>query len=199
MTRRRPARPRRRAPTRRVAALAALATTSLLAQQPYDVALRDGLLSIRSNGAPITEIAQALAAETGVSFVVTGDAGTPITTEIVDEPFAKAVAKLSPNHLLVTDGESENAAVVEVVLMLDDAASGGDGGDGGFLPSGAPADEIIGGEETLPLEDTGIEPPVEMLDQDPMSTDGASESGFQDDGSGVNDGFDPATEQPLGQ
>lgn len=116
------------------------------AQQPFDVALRDGLLSIRANDAPIGALAEALSGETGVSFVVTGDPAVAITTEIVDEPLDRAVAKLFPNHLLVRDGKSADAPITEVVLLLDDESGSGGGGEG-FLPSGAPADEIVGGEE----------------------------------------------------
>ena len=180
-----------------LASAALLGAAPLLAQQPWDIALRDGLLSIRANGAPMIDLAAALTAETGVSFVVTGDAGSPVTTEIVDEPFAQAVAKLSPNHLLVKEDESAGGAVVEVVLMLDDASSGGAGGGDGFLPSGAPADEIVGGEEELPpLEDAGFDDTLQP--EDPMASDG----GFSASPEGqplLDDGSDPADAVPVEQ
>ena len=170
-----------------LAALGLLAPSGALAQQPFDIALRDGLLSIRANGASVTELAAALAAETGIDFVVTGDAGATITTEIVDEPFVKAVAKLSPNHLLMREDKNPDSAVTEVVLILDESGGGGGGGDG-FLPSGAPADEIYGDEqafssEPLPIEEMPMnEVPFDETVQ-PVGADG----GFGD----AQDGIDP--------
>jgi len=204
--------PRARRRTRTLSRLVAAATAllgsaPLVAQQPYDIALRDGLLSIRANGAAIMDLAEALAAETGVSFVVTGDTGTPITTEIVDEPFARAVAKLSPNHLLVKDGKSADAAVVEVVLMLDDADGGG-GGNDGFLPSGAPADEIIGGEEMQPMEDPGFDQTQEVermqdvgqADEQLQGQQYYAPDGSLQDGTELpDDGIDPESDQPPAQ
>ena len=63
--------------------LALLGASTATAQQSFDIAMRDGLLSIRANGASVTELAAALAAETGINFVVTGNGGTPITADIV--------------------------------------------------------------------------------------------------------------------
>ena len=191
---------------------AAVAGTAL-AQQPFDVALRDGLLSIRANDAPAVALAEALAGETGVSFVVTGDPQQAITVEIVDEPFDRAVAQLSPNHLLMRDGERADAPVIEVVLMLDDApdGSGGAGGGAEFLPSGAPAEEIVPDSELA-------QPQGELIDQaaqqlapekiefrgkgglgagagaDPLSV----ESGLTVSEPGLEPGLDPDG-QPLGQ
>lgn len=133
---------RRRARPATLAALA-LVCAAALAQQPFDVALRDGLLSIRANAAPAAALAEALAAETGVRFVVTGDGSSPLTAEIVAEPLEKAIAKLSPNHLLVREGDGADAPVIEIVLMLDEGGGGGGAGGGEFLPSGAPAAEIV--------------------------------------------------------
>lgn len=138
-------------PRRRALLVLALLASGAEGQAPLDVALRDGLLSVRAVAAPATALAEALANETGVRFVVAGDGARPITTEIVEEPLEKAIAKLSPNHLLVRDGEARDAALVEVVLMVDDAAGGGAGASGGgeFLPSGAPAAEIVPDESLM--------------------------------------------------
>jgi|GEM_PF-6143860 len=162
--------------------LALLGASTATAQQSYDIAMRDGLLSIRANGASVTELAAALAAETGINFVVTGNGGTPITADIVDEPFDRAVAKLSPNHLLVRDGKRADATVTEVILMLDDDDSGGSG-DGGFLPSGAPADEIIGGE--LPVDEVQTDEPTPdavPLEETPNGVDDGSTPDGSDPG-----------------
>ena len=136
-----------------LAALATLGWGAAAAQQPFDVALNGGLLTVRANDAAALDLAAALSAETGINFVVTGDAATTITAEIVDEPFAVAVAKLSPNHLLVRDGKSADSAVTEVVLILDEADAGGGGGGEGFLPSGGPAEEIYDGGEVQVIDD----------------------------------------------
>ena len=146
-----------------LAALAMLGWGAAAAQQPFDVALRDGLLTVRANGATAVDLAAALSTETGISFVVTGDAAATITAEIVDEPFIAAVAKLSPNHLLVRGGKGADSPVTEVVMILDDAGGAGGGGGGeGFLPSGGPAEETYDGGDVQVIDDgTGGDLPPE--------------------------------------
>ena len=172
--------------------LACALASAARAQQPFDVALRDGLLSIRASGAPASSLAEALAQETGVRFVVTGDATRAISTEIVDEPLDRAIAKLSPNHLLVRDGERPDAPLVEVVLMLDDAAASAVGGGAEFLPSGAPADEIIEGVGGETLDDGA--PAVDTLvPQGVVGPDGTPRiDGTPDPAAGLGDEGLPA-------
>ena len=198
-----------------VAALgASLAAAAALAQQPFDVTLRDGLLSIRANGASAVALADALSGETGISFAVTGDTDQAITAEIVDEPLARAIATLSPNHLLVRDGKGADAPLVEVVLMLDDAAgSVAAGGEDQFLPSGDPADEIAAGDVIdMPEAEAVGDAMRALIDTqaiDRAAIDGADGTSL-DAGAGadpLNQGYDElppeealgADGQPLGQ
>ena len=152
------------------AAFAAAFAAGAFAQQSFDVTMRDGLLSIRANGTSAAELAAALAEETGIRVVVTGDAEQGLTTEIVEEPLVKAIALLSPNHLLVRGEGGAGAPLLEIVLMLDEAGGGGTGGEEmEFLPSGAPADEIEPGEGSPELYGDG-QTPVEQeqpLDEPP--------------------------------
>ena len=158
-------------------AFAAVFSAGAFAQQSFDVAMRDGLLSIRANGTSAAELAAALAEETGIRVVVTGDAEQGLTTEIVEVPLVKAIALLSPNHLLVRGEGGADAPVLEIVLMLDEA--GGDGTGGGeteFLPSGAPADEVEAGvgspefSEGLPYEEEFV-PDEEFVDDEAFVPD----------------------------
>lgn len=127
-----------------------LATIVSFAQsRPFDISIRDDLVSILANNAPVNELTQALAAETGVVFTLTGEKTTPVTVEIIEEPLEKAVAKISPNYLLVRENEAIDAALVEVVLMMDEGSNSGAGGAAEFLPSGAPAEELVPDTETM--------------------------------------------------
>lgn len=160
----------------------ALATAALLvsasqalAQQAFDVALREGLLSIRANNASLLELTEAITNETGVNFVITGDPTQTVTTEILDETMEHAIAKLSPNHLLVRDGKGNDAPLTEVVLMLDESGSGASGNNDGFLPSGAPADEVIS-------DDQMMDPDMQAVDQYQESDQAMDQSGFDVNG-----------------
>ncbi|MEE9321593.1 MAG: hypothetical protein V3U76_14190 [Granulosicoccus sp.] len=125
------------------------------AQQPFDIFMKDGLITVRANNAPVAELAAALSAETGVRVVITGEPSTAMSTEIIDEPLDKAFAKLSPNHMLVRENSSVDSPIVEVVLIMEDSEGVATPAVGEFLPSGAPADEILA--ESPP----GAAPPTE--------------------------------------
>jgi|GEM_PF-1865544 len=150
------------------------------AQQPFDVALREGLLSIRANNASLLELTEAISDETGVRFVITGNTDQTVTADILDEPVDRAVTQLTPNYMVVRDGSGEDAEVIEVILMLDDAASSSSGSDGGFLPSGAPAEEVIADDQLMNPEGQS----------DDLKVEGAADEGEQI-------GFD-ANGQPIG-
>lgn len=123
-------------------------STSARAQQGLQVREQDGLLSIQANNATALELADVLSNQLGISVVVTGDTEARVNIDIVDEPLDKALAKLSPNHLLVRKSEQPGSAITEVVLMMGEgSASDSSGGDDQFLPSGSPADDVGGGEE----------------------------------------------------
>jgi len=126
--------------------------------RPFDLAVSGNLVSILANNAPIQELANALSTETGIVFSLTGEKTTPITIEIVEEPLEKAIAKLSPNHLLVRDSEASDAQLIEVVLMMSEAGAAGGGGNTEFLPSGAPAEELVPDEQLMNPELAEQEP-----------------------------------------
>jgi len=130
------------------------------AQSDIDVGLQDGLLTLRTQATPADELAAALHDATGIDFIVTGESGTPLSADIVDEPLDKAIAQLSPNHMLVRENERPDAAIIEVVMMMPDATAGGTDSVE-FLPSGAPADGVDGnampgGPEDLQFDENGM-------------------------------------------
>lgn len=124
---------------------AALVSASLLslanAQNGPEIKFTDGLLSVNASNVPVTQLADALSQETGIAVIVQGDTNASISADISDEPIDKAIAKLSPNHMLVHASKALDADILEVVLIIAEggaqAASGGE-----FLPSGAPAEEV---------------------------------------------------------
>lgn len=113
------------------------------AQQPFDIFMKDGLITVRANNVPVAELAEALSSETGVRVVVTGEPTTAMSTEIIDEPLDKAFAKLSPNNMLVRESSAADSPIIEVVLIMEDGENTATAAAGEFLPSGAPADEIL--------------------------------------------------------
>lgn len=158
----------------------------LQAQQPFDVALREGLLSIRANNASLLELTDAISDETGVRFVITGDGDQTVSADILDEPVDRAVTQLTPNYMVVRDGSGEDAEVIEVVLMLDDAgSSGSSGNEGGFLPSGAPAEGVVADDQLMDPQVQG-----QQLQANESVTEEAMDEGEQV-------GFD-ANGQPIG-
>ncbi len=127
------------------------------AQQTVQVSAQDGLLSVQASNASAAELAEVLSNQLGISVVVTGDAEARVNIDIIDEPLDKALAKLSPNHMLVRKNEQSDSEITEVVLMMGEGSSSGNssGGEDEYLPSGSPADDIA----------IAIEEPVEGAEQ----------------------------------
>lgn len=179
---------------------------SLLAQQqPFDLYTRDGLVTLRANNAPVIQLADALAQELNISVVISGDEAGSLSADIVDEPVEKALAMLSPNHMLVRENSSPGARIVEVVLMLDDAGASNTS-VGEFLPSGDPTDAIAADEGLMnidPESDVSIGGSVEQGIEDMRDTmlelEAQQRQNDQLNGAVRMDpppsGFDPAYEQ----
>ncbi len=103
--------------------------------------LWDGeLLSIQATDVTLAEISQQLSDKTGIVFSVSGTSSATISIDIVAEPLATAITKISSNHMLVRDGDSADARLVEVVFLISDNTS--TISTGNFLPSGAPAADV---------------------------------------------------------
>lgn len=189
------------------ACLASLMLTSAsvaFAQQSVKVSENGGLLSIQANNTPAASLAEILSNELGISVVVTGDTEALINVDIVEEPLDKALAKLSPNHMLVRSDKQRDSRVVEVILMMGEGSeSGSSGGDDQFLPSGSPADDIIISDEQ-PLSDDGAllrnpERSAEVRDAANGGTDPSSVEAGDPSSDGVPgpESFDPITGLPI--
>ena len=180
-----------------------------------------GRVSIRAGNASAAQIAQALTERTGIPVAVTGDAATAIDIDIVDEPLAKAVAAIAPNHLLMRGNAEPDSPITEIVLMMPDGSDGGIESTE-FLPTGEPADGIVTEDPALAADGTGggaLDAGLEVLrDPDRAAAvraaaasavaeqaatqaaelagggiDAGGQDGFVDDGAGL----DPATSLPL--
>lgn len=123
-----------------------LILSSAHAQQQIDVTERDGLLSVQATNTSAAELAQVLTEQLGINVVVTGDTETLVNIDIVEEPLAKALTKLSPNNMLVRSDADPDSEIIEVVLIMGEGSGSQSGSSDQFLPSGAPADGV-GGEE----------------------------------------------------
>ena len=144
------------------------------AQSSPEITFSDGLLSVNASNVSATQLADALSQETGIAIVIQGDTNAAISADINDEPFEKAIAKLSPNHLLVHASKALNAELLEVVLIIPEGGSQASVG-GEFLPSGAPAEEIAGAP---PIPATAAASPA---DADPAAeTDNGSNGQIRD-------------------
>lgn len=104
--------------------------------------LHDGNLTLSASQTSLIDIAQELALLSGIPITTIGDTVKLVDIDIVDEPFAKAIATISPNHLLVRKSVDEVDVILEVIFMLQD-----DHNDSGNfnenLPSGEPVQEFI--------------------------------------------------------
>ncbi len=119
-----------------------LLSASLYAQSSVQVLEEDGLLTVRASDVTAIELAEELSQQLGISIVITGDAETRINLDIVKEPVERALARLSPNNLLVRS-EDDASEIIEVVLMMGEGQNTSGGGDANeFLPTGSPAEEL---------------------------------------------------------
>ncbi len=176
--------------------------SAALAQQAVQVREQDGLLSVQASNATAIELAEVLSNQLGISVVVTGDSEARVNIDIIDEPLDKALAKLSPNHMLVRKSKQSDSEIIEVVLMMGEGSSSGNsgGGEDQFLPSGSPADDVdIAVEESV--DGTALRDPnrssVVRNAADAASSDSA---GLPTENSGESpppDSFDPITGMPI--
>lgn len=191
---------------------AALMSQAVHAQSGVQISSDNGTLSVQASNVSASELANELSDELGISVVVTGDAETRVNLDIVEEPLEKALAKLSPNNMLVRDTNAND--IIEVVLMMGEGQdTGAGGGADQFLPSGSPAEEVIGGQALEQIEES-YDP--ELL-RDPNRSEqvrqaaGAASSDanlpavqvppmFADDGTPIDPSqIDPATGLPYAQ
>ncbi|NND91215.1 MAG: hypothetical protein HKN42_10155 [Granulosicoccus sp.] len=180
------------------------ASANLMAQQDVQVSERDGLLSVQASNTSASHLAEVLAERLGISVVVTGDTEALVNIDIVDEPLAKALAKLSPNHMLVRSSKLADSSIVEVVLMMGEEGSSQDSGgsDDQFLPSGSPADDVVVIDDQQstqdgadPLDPNGAAAASESIEA--SSGDSAGQPADAAEGYPAPDSFDPVTGLPI--
>lgn len=174
-----------------------------LAQQTVHVRAQDGLLSVQASNASAVELAEALSSQLGISVVVTGDTEARVNIDIVDEPLDKALAKLSPNHMLVRNSKQPDSAITEVVLMMGEGSATGSAGgsDDQFLPSGSPADDVIISDDQQPVDGAALRDPnrsaVARETADTASSDAAGLPAESAGDTPPPESFDPVTGLPL--
>ena len=185
-------------------ALSIIAQSAHLYAQDVQVDNENGLLSIQASNASAQQLAEALTDQLGISVVVTGDTETLINIEIVEEPFDKALTKLSPNNMLVRAGKAADSEIIEVVLLLGEGSQEAGGNAEQFLPSGSPAEEIpldSGADNTQGGDAAVLRDPNRAQQARSAAGAAANDAGIAtsqpavDDASGT--AVDPATGLPL--
>lgn len=141
--------------TRFTLAITLLVFGSAFAQSAVQVELADDLVSVQANNASARELADELANQLGIKVVVMGNTETRVDLDISEEPMDKALAKLSPNTMLMHNDDATD--ITGVVLMMGSLSTGvsGDGPDA-FLPSGSPVEAVV--------QDQGVAMPLEQQD-----------------------------------
>ena len=131
------------------------ASTILSAQQSEsNVSIRtdEDLVWVQASNVTARELAEELSSKLDINIVLTGDAETLLNIDISEETLAQAVARMSPNNLLVRESADSRSKIIEVVLMLGEAnglsaeANGVSAADDQFLPSGSAGEEIVSGD-----------------------------------------------------
>lgn len=124
-------------------------STSCIAasQQSLQVHATDGLVSVQASNVTAQTLAEELSNQLDITVVLTGDAQARLSVNIEEEPLAKAVAKLSPNNLVVRENSDPNSEIIEVVLMMGEN-SGDVAGTEQFLPTGSSGEAIVSGDFT---------------------------------------------------
>lgn len=175
-----------------------LACSAALAQPRVEVASDGKLVSVQATNTSARSLAEALSEQLGIAVVVTGNTESPVTIDIVDEPLEKALAKLTPNYMLVRADKSAQSEIVEIVLIMEESGLAGSGQSEEFLPSGSPAEEII--DDTQPVE--SAQPPAvdgsQQITGETTPNDGSEAMQTTDQApSGVDEpapkAYDPAT------
>lgn len=116
----------------------------VFSQSNLDIQFGDDRLSVKTRNVSAAELASELSEELDISVVVTGDAQTPVNLDIVEEPLEKALSKISENHMLVRDADSQE--IVELVLMMAESEGNSSSSSSEqFLPSGSPVEAVVEG------------------------------------------------------
>ena len=188
-----------------LASLALIASSAVHAE--IQIISQNGLLSISADNVPANELAEELSDALGITVVMVNGENQTLDLDIVDEPLEKALGQLSPNNLLVKD--SENQDITEVVLMFGEGADGG-GSSEQFLPSGAPAEEVVSDEGTArqpePVDPSALRDATRAARVREAAASASSDANlpavqvppmFAEEGQPA--GIDPETGQPLDQ
>lgn len=155
---------------------------AVYSQSELDVQFSDELLSVQSSNVSAAELATVLSDELDISVVVTGDAQTPISLDIVEEPLEKALSKISESHMLVRDADSQE--IVELVLMMAEVQGVANSSSDQFLPSGSPVEAVV--EESVQAD------AAEQQEQDAQNEEIVSNA----EGAASDDGNVPAEQLP---
>ena len=97
--------------------LVAFASAAIVhADEPFNLHLDDGLLTVEVTEAPISAVIQAIAKQAGFETILLGDLDRPVSASFVDVPVRQALERLlgSTNRIVVSDA---NHTIVRLWLL----------------------------------------------------------------------------------
>lgn len=159
----------------RVFILAALASP-LFADTFKVLQYKDGRLTIRATQTSLVDVAQKLSELTDITFIVTEGADQLVNIDIVDEPFATAIAKISPNNLLKRKSIDNKEVFTEVVFMLNDSDNSFGLLDGN-LPTGEPTQEVLDQADSFQAEPEALDTNTNQAGSDTITQPDSIQTG----------------------
>ncbi len=107
--------------------------------------ITDGSITMQASRVSLTDVAKAISEESEIDITATEGEDQLVDIDLYNMPFLPAIARISPNHIVVQKTIAGEKLVTGVTFILDYGQSNG----GDFnLPSGEPADEIA--QEEMP-------------------------------------------------
>ncbi len=110
------------------------------ANNPFEVDVRNQLVSISANGASLLAVADRLSELVSIPINHTAGSDHPISVTIVDESLEKAISLLFGNNVIVRRMIDGEAVITEILLLLDVE---NDTNIDASLPTGEPVAGIV--------------------------------------------------------
>ena len=114
--------------------------------------IEDGTITMEATQVSLVEVAQAISEQSDLEITASEGLDQLVDISIFNTPIIPAMAKISPNHMLVQKKVAGKTVVSGVTFILDYGQTGGSDFN---LPTGEPADEIA--QEEMP-NDEYVEP-----------------------------------------
>ena len=119
-----------------------LSSGNALSQNSFNIDVSNDNIAIEANNASLKELLEELERVTGIPVNYESDTNERVSLTVSSTTLENAIAKITPNHLIVHQMQNGEKTVKELIVIPSDSGGGSDAADSSFLPNGQPAPAI---------------------------------------------------------